>query len=331
MNLFSLYCFASFLSLSLIAQQKGPAQQKAVPSPAGKQVANVDPDLVLLKAASAGDMAAARRAISQKADPNYQHGEDKITPLMIALMRGRVEMVNFLLDSGAHPNVADKDGYTAANYLSLTPQAFPKDQQDAMLEAIKAKGAQMKNTDGLSLVLWIGSKPLAPSCFGFETAPCGVQTTPQAPPSGKPAAATKPTAKVTSGPHLNGVWKLNLAQSEYGSFPKPEAVTHTISHNDGEIVFQTRQVEKGNATEIKLRYTLGGKPTTNDLLGMAVKTTAKWDGPTLVLRSEANAINRGNLIKEDNYTLSPDGKTLTNVMKILSGQGGTTTTVFERQ
>ena len=108
---------------------------------------------------------------------------------------------------------------------------------------------------------------------------------------------------------MNGTWKLNLAKSSYGSFPAPDSRTEVTTHRDAEIIFDGTQ----------------------GVRGIAVRTTANWDGSALVVRSIAVMVNQGSIEKEHRFTLSSDGKTLTQVQTILSGKGGTTTMVFDRQ
>ena len=60
------------------------------------------------------------------------------------------------------------------------------------------------------------------------------------------------------------------------------------------------------------------------LVGLRSKTS-------LVVHSKVVVVNQGTLDKEDRFTLSSDGKTLTQIQKVLSANGATTTMVFDRQ
>jgi ankyrin repeat protein len=65
----------------------------------------------LLSAAASGDTAQATALLDQGAarDARDELGR---TPLMLAVMQRRVEVVRLLLDHGADPNVADNTGRT---------------------------------------------------------------------------------------------------------------------------------------------------------------------------------------------------------------------------
>jgi len=74
-----------------------------------------------------------------------------------------------------------------------------------------------------------------------------------------------------------------------------------------------------------------GKETKNGGNGMDVLSTAHWDGVALVVDSKASM--QGNDMKiKDTYTLSGDGKILTEVLHIESGMGNfDLTSVYDKQ
>jgi hypothetical protein len=130
-------------------------------------------DLSLLKAASAGDVAAVKKLIAQKADVNYQHGTDKISPLMIAAMRGHKDVLEVLLNSGARPNLTDKDGATALNYLFLVGEDYSEGELRAMAAMIAAKGGTAKEMGNfVDKIIFASPKPVSPKCYDFEKARC---------------------------------------------------------------------------------------------------------------------------------------------------------------
>ncbi|MBK6982962.1 MAG: ankyrin repeat domain-containing protein [Betaproteobacteria bacterium] len=66
----------------------------------------------LLAASSAGDLAAAALLLRRGAQINSRFGGEGQTALHRAAAQNEVQMVKFLLDHGADPNVADADGNT---------------------------------------------------------------------------------------------------------------------------------------------------------------------------------------------------------------------------
>jgi hypothetical protein len=65
--------------------------------------------------------------------------------------------------------------------------------------------------------------------------------------------------------------------------------------------------------------------------GSPVTSTTHWEGSTLVVNSTASF--QGSDVKiKNSYTLSPDGKTLTEVTHVESGMGNfDSTSVFDKQ
>jgi hypothetical protein len=290
-----------------------------------------DASLELLKAASAGDAAAAKRWIALKANVNYRHGSDKISPLMIAAMRGRRAVFELLLKSGADPNLTDKDGATARNYLALVGKNFSDDELNAMMHAIQARGGKAKELDGMAGFLFVGTKPLSPGCYDFEKAPCGPGQTGRAAAVKPPPSTAPPPPPVAPSPRWNGTWKLNVARSSFGGFPAPDERTEVIALSDAEIVFEGVQEVKAQRSRTRMRYLLDGRSSTNDLGGLPITSTARWEAATLVVRSQAAIGNQGSIEKEDRFTLAADGRTITQVQKILSGKRAVMTMVYERQ
>jgi hypothetical protein len=140
-------------------------------------------------------------------------------------------------------------------------------------------------------------------------------------------AMTFLAAQAHAAANFTGVWKLNLAKSEYGPVPQPDAMTRTINHNDPSLQIST--YTKGAAGEVttELKYTTDGKPAENK----GSKGSAKWDGDKLVVDSVRD-YQGAELKLHDVWTLSPDGKTLTISSHLTVPQGEVDMTqTFEKQ
>jgi hypothetical protein len=140
-------------------------------------------------------------------------------------------------------------------------------------------------------------------------------------------AMTFLAAQARAAANFTGVWKLNLAKSEYGPVPQPDAMTRTINHNDPSLQIST--YTKGAAGEVttELKYTTDGKPAENK----GSKGSAKWDGDKLVVDSVRD-YQGAELKLHDVWTLSPDGKTLTINSHLTVPQGEVDMTqTFEKQ
>jgi hypothetical protein len=152
-----------------------------------------------------------------------------------------------------------------------------------------------------------------------------------------PVAATPGAAAMIhvggSQPNFTGVWKLNVPKSNFGQIPPPASQTDTI--DDSEPAVKIAEDQKGGMMgDMNLTTTLStdGKETTSTGMGGApVTSIAHWDGIALVIDSKTSF--QGSDIKiKDTYTLSSDGKTLTEVTHVESGMGNfDSTSVYDKQ
>jgi hypothetical protein len=141
------------------------------------------------------------------------------------------------------------------------------------------------------------------------------------------SAMTFLAAQVHAAPSLTGVWKLNLAKSDYGPVPQPEVMTRTINYNDPTLQISTYQKGASGEATTELKYKTDGTPAENK----GSKGTAKWDGDKLVVDSIRD--NNGAELKfHEVWSLSPDGKILTINNHIIAPQGEVDITlVFDKQ
>ena len=75
--------------------------------------------------------------------------------------------------------------------------------------------------------------------------------------------------------------------------------------------------------------TTDGKESTFDIGGAAVKATANWEGSTLLVVTKVDVAG---VSYNDRMSLSPDGKTLTSVVRVDTPGGAVdVTVVFDKQ
>jgi len=134
-------------------------------------------------------------------------------------------------------------------------------------------------------------------------------------------------------PSLSGTWVLNVSKSNFGQIPPPASQTDTIEDNEPSVKIAEDQ-KGGMMGDLNVTTTLStdGKETTSSGMGGAeVKSTAQWEGGTLVVNSKTSF--QGSDIKiKDSYSVSADGKTLTEVTHVESGMGNfDSTSVYDKQ
>ena len=133
-------------------------------------------------------------------------------------------------------------------------------------------------------------------------------------------AAAAGMAMAADKPDFSGNWKMDADKSVFGPMPPPTSMTLKVTHKDPDLsVEQAQSGAQGDQT-MSFKYSTDGKETTNSLMGNDVKSKANWDGKTLVIVSNAN-FGGADVKLTNKYSLSDDGKTLTNSLSISAPQG----------
>jgi hypothetical protein len=139
-------------------------------------------------------------------------------------------------------------------------------------------------------------------------------------------------ASYGAAPDFNGNWKLNSAKSEFGQFPAPGGMTQKVAHAEPKLSVQVKMASDQGEFEFSSNYTTDGKECTNPGFGGAeTKSTAKWDGESLVIETKG-AFGDNAYTMKDKWTLSEGGKVLTVQRHFAGGMGEMDQKmVFEKQ
>lgn len=133
-------------------------------------------------------------------------------------------------------------------------------------------------------------------------------------------AAAASIAIAADKPDFSGTWKMDADKSTFGPLPPPTSITSKIDHKDPDLSVVTSQSGPQGDQTSTFKYSTDGKETTNSMMGNDMKSKAVWEGKTLVVNSSLDA--GGAQIKLiSKYSLSDDGKTLTQALSISSPGG----------
>jgi hypothetical protein len=133
-------------------------------------------------------------------------------------------------------------------------------------------------------------------------------------------AAAAGMAMAADKPDFSGSWKMDADKSTFGPMPPPTSMTCKISHKDPDLSIEQSQSGAQGDQTMSFKYSTDGKETTNSLMGNDVKSKAAWEGKVLVVKSSLDA--GGTEVKlTSKYSLSDDGKTLTQALSISAPQG----------
>src|SRR5262245_49679865 len=134
------------------------------------------------------------------------------------------------------------------------------------------------------------------------------------------------TAASQTKPNLTGMWKMNSSKSKFAN-NGPSEITIKLDQTDSSFTESLTITENNGEHKADLKYTAGGKETTNQINNQAVRTTARWEGETLVIELK---FEQGNLIIRK-ITISSDGKTMTMIVHRPEGENVDDTVVLEKQ
>jgi hypothetical protein len=111
-------------------------------------------------------------------------------------------------------------------------------------------------------------------------------------------------------PDFSGTWKLNVAKSDFGVLGGPTSRTDVIVHKEPSLSDRFSAEAAQGKQEGTINYTTDGKEAVNKMGDREVKSTLKWAGSSLAISSKF-VYNDADVVGEENWTLSADGKTLT--------------------
>jgi len=129
-------------------------------------------------------------------------------------------------------------------------------------------------------------------------------------------AATAALGIAADKPNFSGDWTMDATKSDFGPIPPPSTMTRKVEHADPAIT----SVETRDGMAATSKYSTDGKETTNEMMGSATKSVAKWDGSALLVSTKAD-FQGTEITINSKWTLSPDGKVLTDAWHLVTPQG----------
>lgn len=139
------------------------------------------------------------------------------------------------------------------------------------------------------------------------------------------------TAVGQNVPNLSGTWIMQADKSDFGPIGGPSSRTDVIEHQEPRLTIKRTVVSAAGETASTLVYAVDGKPYKNTAGPSELTSTLKWDGQVLVMVT-LTTLPQGEVTITDRYTLSADGKTLTQARTLsLGGQEAAQTIVLIKQ
>lgn len=149
-------------------------------------------------------------------------------------------------------------------------------------------------------------------------------------------AVGAPAQRTATRPDLNGVWKINIAESDFGQVPPPAKQTETITQAGEEVAIAV-QIERPEVKQsYTLRFRVGAGETPMGILFPAdapfriLSVKGDWKGAVLVV-VERVTFQASEGTVEARYQLTTGGRKLKKTTHVAMPAGEfDTTTVYDR-
>lgn len=127
--------------------------------------------------------------------------------------------------------------------------------------------------------------------------------------------------------NVSGTWKMNAEKSKFEK-SGPKAITIKFDQQESTLKESLTLTNDRGEQTLNFTYTLDGKESVQELEGMPIKASAKWEGEALLLEFK----NDDGFSFQRKVTVSGDGKTMTMDVKQASPNGtANDTVVLEKQ
>ena len=126
-----------------------------------------------------------------------------------------------------------------------------------------------------------------------------------------------------SKPNVTGTWKMNAEKSKFER-GGPQSITIKFDQQGSTLTESFMMTNDRGDRTINFTYTLDGKEAVQDMGGQPIKTTARWEGESLVIEFKND--QGFNFVRK--FTMAGDGKTMTIDVKQTSPNGAATDTVL---
>ncbi|MBM3735258.1 MAG: hypothetical protein FJW39_05665 [Acidobacteria bacterium] len=117
-------------------------------------------------------------------------------------------------------------------------------------------------------------------------------------------------------PDINGTWKLDRARSEFGAIPPPDSLVTKVEQKGTSLLVATEQKGGMAPGRAEYKYATDGSESVNPVKSSELRSRVRWEGSTLRFSHRLNFQGKETIAMEDEWTLSGDGSTLTQVRRI---------------
>ena len=134
-------------------------------------------------------------------------------------------------------------------------------------------------------------------------------------------------ARAASKPDLNGTWKLNVSQSDFGGVPPPIRQSEVVKQAGDEFAIEITLEREQGKQKYTLRFQVGGAEMplakgsfAEDAPFRVLSVKGEWQGTVLVVTEKVSFQGEEGTLKAS-YLLSADGKVLRKATHVSMSAG----------
>ena len=144
--------------------------------------------------------------------------------------------------------------------------------------------------------------------------------------------------RAASKPDMNGTWKVNVAQSDFGEAPPPIRQSEVVKQAGDEFAIEITLEREQGKQHYTLRFQVGGAEMplakgsfADDAPFRVLSVKGEWQGPVLVVTEKVSFQGEEGTLKAS-YSLSGDRKVLRKATHVSMSAGEfDTKTVYDKQ
>ena len=143
--------------------------------------------------------------------------------------------------------------------------------------------------------------------------------------------------RTTARPDLNGTWRLNIAESDFGQVPPPTRQSEVMTQAGDEMAIAVTIERPESKQSYTLRFRMGGGESrigmlfAEDAPFRIVSVKGEWKGAVLVVTERVQSQGADGTV-EAKYQLASGGKKLRKATHVAMPAGEfDTTTVYDRE
>lgn len=136
-----------------------------------------------------------------------------------------------------------------------------------------------------------------------------------------PLSSYAQTSTTAAHTNFSGRWRMLKDKSDFGGFAMPDIVVQAIDQHGFTLNVHTVETSGHKTSSADVTYFTDGSIVKNMINGRDAESKAFWDGPALMIRTDTKDSKGEDIVMQDRWELSPDGRTLTRTSHISTPKG----------